>query len=105
MRLQKQIVMKGKSFEELQDEFYGEIGTPERDVYEADVEAYLLRLKLKEERKRRHITQGELGNRIGVKKSYISNIENANRKVSMEVLTRIAHALGLSIHYTLSPLK
>ncbi|MFV0345356.1 MAG: helix-turn-helix domain-containing protein [Bacteroidales bacterium] len=97
--------MKTIPFEKLENEFYGEIGTPKRDAYEAELQVELLALKLREERKRKKITQEELGKKIGVKKSYISSIENAKRNVSIEVLTRIAHALGVGIDYTLYPLK
>ncbi|MFV0554854.1 MAG: helix-turn-helix domain-containing protein [Mangrovibacterium sp.] len=94
---------------ELKTAIYGEVGTPRRDAFEEkialEIKTELLIQQLKEERQRQQITKKELGEKLGVKKSYISSIEKARRKVSMKVLTRIAHALGFEIDYTLSPLK
>ncbi len=97
--------MKTISLDKLKDECLGEVGTERRDAYELELKADLLALKLKEERKRQHVTQEELGNRLGVKKSYISSIENARHNVSLDVLQKIAYALGVGIDYTLYPLR
>ncbi len=90
-------------FEEVQDRSLGKVGTPRRDAFEAELEKELLIFKIKEERKRLHITQEELGNRLGVKKSYISSIENYKRKTTLDTLFKIAYALGFK--FDLAPLR
>ncbi len=95
--------METMSFEEVQDRSLGKIGTPRRDAFEAELEKEMLIFKIKEERKRLHITQEELGNRIGVKKSYISSIENCKRKTTLDTLFKIAYALGFK--FDLTPLQ
>ncbi|MFV0553495.1 MAG: helix-turn-helix domain-containing protein [Mangrovibacterium sp.] len=100
--------MKTVSAAELADSVLGVIGTPRRDAFELEVENEIknerLARQLKKERLRQKITQEELGERLGVKKSYISSVENTKHNVSMDVLSRVARALGMEINYTLSPM-
>ncbi len=97
--------MKTYTLEELQDTTLGKIGTPKRDEYEKAFDLKLIALKLKEERKKRHITQQALGEMIGHKKSYISTIENGNKKTPLLTLNKIAGAMGMTIDLNLRPLK
>ncbi len=63
------------NFEDLLVEKYGEKGTPKRDRYDAESLAFRLGVMLKEARKEANLTQEELAERTGTKKSYISRIE------------------------------
>ena len=63
--------------EDLLDEEYGPMGSPERMKFEAEAEAFCLAETLKEQRRLAGLTQQELADKIGTKKSYISKLENA----------------------------
>lgn len=62
-------------FEDLIVDTYGEKGTEKRDKYDADSLAFRLGVMLKEARKEANLTQEQLAERTGTKKSYISRIE------------------------------
>jgi len=57
------------------DEKYGVEGTPERIAFEEKAYAYYTGQILEDARKKAHLTQSELAERIGSDKSYISRIE------------------------------
>ncbi len=86
------------TFEECLDEHFGPIGTPERDEFEGSVkeavQAYHLGEAIKKARLERHLTQDELGQRIGVKKSQISKIEKGVG-VKISTIGRVFRALGV----------
>ena len=67
-------ILNCSSFDELLDAEYGKTGTEARDKFEIDAETFVLAECLKEQRKLAGLTQQELADRIGTKKSYISKI-------------------------------
>ncbi len=87
-------IKRATTFDELLDAEYGVIGTPERDKFEADAAAFSLAETLKEERLRAGLTQQQLAERIGTKKTYISRIENGKADVQLNTLFRIFEGLG-----------
>lgn len=82
------------TFDELLDREYGVKGTPERDQFDRDAEAFILAERLKEERKKAGLTQAQLAEKIGTKKSYISRIENGRADVQLSTLFKIFQGLG-----------
>ncbi|MEZ4924615.1 MAG: helix-turn-helix transcriptional regulator [Crocinitomicaceae bacterium] len=56
---------------------------------------------LKEERLQAHLTQEELADKIGAKKSYISRIENGKTDIQLSTLYKIFE-LGLGKKITIS---
>ncbi|MDD7336729.1 MAG: helix-turn-helix transcriptional regulator, partial [Prevotella sp.] len=68
------------------DEVWGKVGTPERDKMEEqvkeEVNTYLLGEAIKKERIKQNLTQEELGERVGVKKSQISKLENGKSVIT-----------------------
>lgn len=90
----KQAIMNSSTFDELLDAEYGKIGTPERDKYEDDAQTFILAECLKDERKKAGLTQEQLAERIGTKKSYISKLENGHVDVQLSTLFRILNGLG-----------
>ncbi len=61
-------------------EKYGKKGTLSREEFEAKSKAWYYATILREERKRQHLTQQELGDRIGKKREYISALEKSQRE-------------------------
>ena len=76
-------------------EKYGELGSPEREEFEARAKAYYYAELLKEQRKQQKMTQQQLADKIGKKREYISNIERGNSDMQLSTFMQIANALGL----------
>lgn len=66
--------------DKLIDDVWGKVGTPGRDVMEAqlkeEIQAYFVGEAIKKARVEQNLTQEELGERIGVKRSQISKLES-----------------------------
>lgn len=59
-------------------------------------------LTLKETRKRQGLTQAQLADLTGIAQSPLSRIERGEWNVSLEVIERIALAMGVSVEIILS---
>ena len=65
--------MKGLNLTPIEDlitEDFGAEGTPTRVEFDADIDAFILGERLKEERQKAGLTQEQLAEKIGTKKSY-----------------------------------
>jgi DNA-binding XRE family transcriptional regulator len=78
-----------KTFDELIEREYGQIGTETRNEYEERAQMFIVSEMLKEARKQANMTQQELAEKAGTKKSYISKIENAKGNIQLSTLIRI----------------
>jgi|SRR5690606_2748705 HTH-type transcriptional regulator/antitoxin HipB len=78
-----------KTFDELIDCEYGKIGTESRNKYEEKAQYFIISEMLKEARKEANMTQEQLAEKIGTKKSYISRIENGKCDIQLSTLYRI----------------
>ena len=80
------------------NEVWGEKGTPERDAMEArlkeDLQAYYIGEAIKAEWLKQHLTQEELGAKIGVKKSQISKLESGKCIITLPTMSKVFKALG-----------
>ena len=65
-----------------------------------NAEAFCLAEVLKEQRRLAGLTQQELADKIGTKKSYISKLENGHADVQLSTLFRIFAGLGKRITLT-----
>lgn len=98
---EKKKQIKGcRTFGELLDVKYGLEGTPERNQFEEEAQAFILAERLKEERLKAGLTQEQLAEKIGTKKSYISRIENGKCDVQLSTLYKIFRGLGKQISVT-----
>ena len=88
-------------FESLLTEKYGEKGTLQRDRYDADSLAFRLGVMLKEARKDAHITQEQLAERTGTKKSYISRIERGQSDIQISTYYKLIE-IGLGKQLNIS---
>ena len=93
----KEAIMQSETFDELLNAEYGERGTDEREAFETDANAFCLAESLKEQRRLAGLTQEQLAEKIGTKKSYISKIENGRADVQLSTLFRIFAGLGKRI--------
>ncbi|MBE9468071.1 MAG: helix-turn-helix transcriptional regulator [Bacteroidetes bacterium] len=89
------------SFEELLENKYGKKGNPERDKFDADSLAFRLGIMLKEARKEAKLTQEELAEKTGTKKSYISRIERGKSDIQISTYYKLIE-LGLGKHLSIS---
>lgn len=91
-----------KDFEDLLREKYGEKGTPQRDEYDAGSLAFRLGTMLKEARKEANVTQEELAERTGTKKSYISRIERGQSDIQISTYNKLIEiGLGKSLNISI----
>lgn len=79
------------------DQKYGAVGTPSREKFTKEAQAYYTGQIIEDARKNAHLTQEELAIRVGSNKSYISRIENGKTEPKVSTFYRIAAALGLSV--------
>ena len=59
-------------------------------------------LRIREIRTLKHISQAELAEEIDMSVSYISHVETALKKASLETLVRISNAFGITIDQLLN---
>lgn len=89
------------TFDELKDREYGPIGSPTRDEFEREAEAFVLGVMLKQARIEKGMTQEELAGKCGTTKAYISKVENNLKDVRLSTLRNIIEA-GLGGHLQIS---
>lgn len=83
-----------KTFENLLTYEYGPKGTPARDEWERRAEAFRLGVMIRQARKAKKMTQKELAEKTGTKRTYISRIENDASDIRLSTLMRIVE-MGL----------
>lgn len=88
-------------FEEILTDKYGKKGTENRDNYEMESLAFRLGVMLKEARKSAKLTQEQLAERTGTKKSYISRIERGLSDVQISSYQRLIE-IGLKKQLNIS---
>jgi DNA-binding XRE family transcriptional regulator len=64
------------TFDQIKDEFIGEIGTEKRTRYEQALQLEVLGERIRTIRLERNLTQEQLGKLIGVQRAQISKLEN-----------------------------
>ena len=78
-----------RNFDELIEKEHGKIGTESRNEYEERAQMFIVSEMLKEARLEANLTQEQLADKAGTKKSYISKIENAKGNIQLSTLIRI----------------
>lgn len=89
--------MEYKTLDEMLDMHIGKKGTPQREKFDADVksevESWKLGELIKQTRKSQHLTQKQLGERVGVGEAQISKIESG-KTATFTTISRVFKALG-----------
>jgi ribosome-binding protein aMBF1 (putative translation factor) len=88
-------------FEDILIRKYGKKGTEKRDKYDTESLAFRLGVMLKEARKDANLTQEELAERTGTKKSYISRIERGMSDIQVSTYYKLIE-LGLGKQLNIS---
>ena len=78
-----------KSFDELIEVEHGKLGTESRNQYEEGSQLFIISEMLKKARKEAQLTQEQLAEKTGTKKSYISKLENGRGNIQLSTLIRI----------------
>ena len=91
-----------KTFDQHLDKRYGEIGTENRVEFEIKAKSFAISELIKEERKSAQMTQEELAEKIGAKKSFISRIENGHSDIQLSTLYRLVEiGFGRKVNLTI----
>lgn len=97
--MDKELMKNAKNFDELLDMKYGKIGTGKRDHFEEKAQYFVISEMLKAARKEAKMTQEQLAEKVGTKKSYISRLENGKCDIQLSTLYRIfEYGLGKRIN-------
>ncbi len=92
--------MKLIPFNEILDEHYGPIGTPERDAFEHEVneavESYKMAEQIRVAREQKNLTQEQLSEQAGISKRTVSRIEKG-KPTTLFSLKRISQVLGVTL--------
>ena len=87
--MDKDKIKTAKNSDELLDIKYGKIGIKKRDEFEENAQYFVISKVLKEARKEANMTQEQLAEKVGTKKSYISRLENGKCDIQLSTLYRI----------------
>ena len=91
-----------KTFDELIEFEHGTIGSETRNTYEENSQMFIISEMLKEARKEANLTQEQLAEKSGTRKSYISKLENGKVNIQLSTLIRIFEiGLNRRIGFTL----
>lgn len=78
--------MNTTSLDQIKDKYYGNIGTPEREKLERELETLRVGIKIRMAREKQKLTQAELADRIDKKRSFISKVENDGSNITLKTL-------------------
>ena len=87
------------SFDQIKNEFIGEIGTEKRTIYEQELQLEVMGEMIRKVRLDRNLTQEELGKLVGVQKAQISKLENHTTNVTMETILKVFGALKAKVNF------
>jgi ribosome-binding protein aMBF1 (putative translation factor) len=91
-----------KTFRQHLDKRYGKTGSEKRTDFEIKAKSFAIGELIKEERKLAHLTQEQLADKIGAKKSFISRIENGHSDIQLSTLYKVIElGLGRKINLTI----
>ncbi|MGM0498222.1 MAG: helix-turn-helix domain-containing protein [Bacteroidota bacterium] len=91
--------IKFKRFDDIKEKYLGKEGTKKRDLYEFDLKLDVLGDMIKQLRNEKKLTQAQLGEMIGVKRSEISKLERGSRNMTITTVLKIFRALNADIKF------
>lgn len=87
--------MKSYTFTESLDRALGEKGTPLRDEFDNEMNSFLLGESIRKARQAKELTQEQLGELMGVKRSQVCRIEKG-QNLSFKTIARAFKAMGIN---------
>lgn len=94
--------IKSLSLSEMKDKYIGKPDTEERDKYEYELRMDILGRMIKTARQERNLTQEQLGELVGVKKSQISKLESSANSATIETIIKVFKALKAEINFNVT---
>ncbi|HAH56411.1 MAG TPA: transcriptional regulator [Flavobacterium sp.] len=89
------------TFEQHLDKRYGAVGSIKRAEFEIKAKAFSIGEMIKEERLLAHLTQEQLAEKTGTKKSFISRIENGHSDIQLSTLYKLLEiGLGKKVAFS-----
>ncbi len=90
------------TFDEHLDKKYGPHGSPKRTNFEIKAKAFAIGEIIRDARKEAKMTQEQLTERAGTKKSFISRIENGKSDIQLSTLYKLMEiGLGKRVNLTI----
>lgn len=91
-----------KSFDEHLEKRYGAVGTVNRIEFEIKAKSFAIGEMIKEQRLNAKLTQEQLAQKTGAKKSFISRIENGHSDIQLSTLYRLLEVgLGRTVTFSI----
>ena len=97
--------MKTYSLDAITDKYIGKIGTKRRDKFEYELRLDLLGEAIKQARKKRNLSQEELGKLVGVQRAQISELENSLTDARFETIIKVFKALNAKVNFSIELLN
>lgn len=85
----KDQILETTNFDDLLNVKYGVLGSKKRDVFEEKAQYFVISEMLKQSRLEANMTQEQLAEKVGTKKSYISRLENGKCDIQLSTLYKI----------------
>ena len=102
MEAKNETTKDSTTFEEHLNKRYGEVGSLKRTEFEIKAKAFAVGEVMRNERHSANITQQQLAEKTGTKKSFISRIENGHSDIQLSTLYRLFEVgLGRKISFTI----
>ena len=91
------------TFDDHLEKRYGPLGSKKRTDFEIKAKAFAIGEIIRDERKHAKMTQEELAEKTGTKKSFISRIENGHSDIQLSTLFKLIEiGLGKEINLTIT---
>lgn len=97
--------LKTYTLDEMTDKYIGQIGTAKRDAFENELRLDLLGEAIRDARKKRNLTQQQLGEIVGVQKAQISKIENSMKDARLDTILKVFNALDAKVFFNIELLN
>lgn len=91
--------LKRMTLDQALDTFIGKEGTPKRDDFDLELRIDLVGEMMKNTRKKRNLTQKELGELVGVQKAQISKLENGTGNATLTTILKVFNALQAKVSF------
>ena len=102
MKAKNNTVKNITTFEQHLEKRYGKSGSIKRTEFEIKAKAFAIGEIIREERHLAHLTQEQLAEKTGTKKSFISRIENTHSDIQLSTLYQLLEiGLGRKLSFTI----